>query len=194
MRKMLNSLIVIMAVSLIFARAATEPSPKEVVEEFVKMDVDGDRLKPEGWRAADILFTKRSEPVYPPKIVVIARHYAVSPVPGPNKKNEFYFGYEGVGQFDASSLRFSPSNKGKEMRSFERYIVVLTETGREGGSENKGSEQRPNRWKIEGSQPATIHLTARAAIVYITEIREQARDSKTKKNAEQALAQLSLYR
>ena len=171
------------AVSLLSGgEAALQRSPKEVVDQFVKMDVHGDRLKPEGWHAAERLFTKTSEPLRPSTIVVIATHYGVSLAPGEGNKNEFYFGYEKIGQIDTILLRFSQMTNGNEVRTFEKFMVVANE----GVHGTKG-------WKIDGSQPATIHLTAKAAIAYVTEMSKRATDSKVKKNAEQAIARLSLY-
>src|SRR5438270_13832882 len=55
-----------------------EKSPKEVVEEFWKLETEGGRLTPEGWLNADIFFV-RPEPLPRKKIIeVISAKYKYS--------------------------------------------------------------------------------------------------------------------
>jgi hypothetical protein len=167
---------------------ASPASPKDVVEQFVKMDVEGVRLTPQGWRAADMLFAKPSEPFQAKVVVVIGRSYAVSTATGKADSTEFYFGYEEVARISTSSLRFAPTNSGIETRSFEKYIVVSSSVGRTKENRN-GSSVR-----IDGAQPTAMHLTAEAAIRYVTLMRDKTTDPEIRRTANQTLVKLKPYR
>lgn len=161
-------------------RAAT-PSPKDVVDQFVKLDVKGERLSPEGWHRADALFAKPSQPPHTKTVMVIARHYAVSGDAG-EADTTFSFGYEEIGRIDAVSLIFVSLNNGIEARSFQTYRVVQSDVN------------HPSEWKIDGIQPPAMHLTAEAAIRYVTVMRAKTADPMIKKNADRTLAKLAPYR
>jgi len=167
-------------------------SPKDIVEQFVKMDVEGERLTLEGWHRADALFTKPSKPPHPEVLVVIAKRYAVSAATDKANTTEYYMGYEEVGRIDTNSLRFAPSNSGIETRSFDKYTVVLSavnripETAKANGHEGTASSE----WRIDGTQPTAMHLTAAAAMRYVTQMRDKTKDPAIKKNANQTLAKL----
>ena len=171
---------IVLAISLGPMRAATI-SPKDVVDQFVKLDVKGERLSPEGWHRADLLFVKPSQPQHANVLVVIARHYAVSGATG-EVDTQFDFGYEEIGRIDIASLSFAPSNSGTETRSFQTYKVV------------PGDVNHPLEWKIDGIQPPTMHLTADAAIRYDTLMRAKTADPVIVKNADRTLAKLGPFR
>jgi len=178
-RSFLLTVVVALAVFSGVVKASTK-SPKDVVEQFVKMDVEGARLTPEGWHEADALFVKPSEPPQPKVLVVIAWRYAVSEAPDKGDKTQFLMGYEEVGRINTSSLHFAPSNSGDVMWSFDKYTVVSTAT--------------PFEWRIDGVQPVEMHLTANAAMRYVTQMRARTSDPAIQKNADQALAKLSRFR
>jgi hypothetical protein len=173
-------LMVVVAVTVFsgLAKASTK-SPKDVVEQFVKMDVEGARLTPEGWHDADALFVKPSEPPQLEILVVIAWRYAVSEAPDKGDKTQFLMGYEEVGRVSTSSLHFAPSNSGDVMWSFEKYTIVSTDM--------------PLEWRIDGVQPVEMHLSADAAIRYVTQMRARTSDPAIQKNADRALAKLSRF-
>ncbi|MGA8762040.1 MAG: hypothetical protein WB562_04040 [Candidatus Sulfotelmatobacter sp.] len=167
-------------------------SPKEIVEQFVKMDVEGERLTPEGWRTADALFAKHSEPFQPQTIVVVGRNYAVSTETEQGNTNEFYFGYEEVARVSTSSLRFASTNSGVETRTFLKYSVVSTRIDRIQGNTKHSAEGMPSEWKIDGAQPTTTHLTAKAAIRFVTQRRTNMSDPVIQKNADLSISGLGL--
>ncbi len=171
------------------------PYPKDVVDQFVKMDVEGERLTPEGWRKADALFVKASEPPHSEVLIVIARHYAVSEATERKKNNtaEFYMGYEEVGHIDVASLRFSPSNSGMETRSFDKYTVVSGDVNRE-PAKTAHEGNASSEWRINGTQPTAMHLTAATAMRYVTQMRDRTKDPAIEKNADQTLARLAPFR
>jgi hypothetical protein len=159
-------------------------SPKDIVDKFVKMDVEGERLTPEGWHQADALFVKSSEPPHTKVLLVIARHYAVSEATEKTEKTnrtEFYMGYEEVGRIDTTSLRFAPSNSGNATRSFDKYTVLL---------EGNGSPE----WRIDAAQPPAMHLTAEAAMRYVTQMRAKTTDPAIQKTADQTIKKLVPFR
>jgi hypothetical protein len=176
-------------------KAATT-SPKDVVDQFVKMDAEGERLTPEGWRQADALFVRPSEPPHTKVLLVIARHYAVSEATEKKNSPEFNMGYEEVGRIDTASLRFAPSNGGIETRSFVKYTIVSGDVNRSPETAKTTSHEgnKSSEWKIGGTQPPAMHLTAAAAIRYVIQMRDKISDPTVKKNADQTLAKLSLYR
>jgi hypothetical protein len=174
----------------------SRPSPKDVVDQFVKMDVEGERLTPEGWHQADALFVKASEPPHSKLLLVIAKHYAVSEATEKTNTREFYMGYEEVGRIDTTSLRFAPSHRGTETRSFDKYTVVGGDVTR-GPDAAKATEQDGNpspKWRIDGAQPTAIHLTAAAAIRCVTRMRAEATDPVIQKNADLTIKTLLPYR
>jgi hypothetical protein len=172
---------------------ASASSPKDVVEQFVKMDVGGARLTPQGWHDADALFVKASEPSQPAVLVVIGRRYAVSEATEKGATGESYFGYEEIGRIGASSLHFAYSRV--EWYSFEKYKVVAN-SHRASGTDKENTQKldSPSEWKIDGVQPAETYVTADVAIRYVTQMRDNATDPAVRKNADQALAKLSRFR
>jgi hypothetical protein len=160
------------------------------VDLFVKMDVEGARLTPEGWHRADALFAKHGKASQPKVLIVIASRYAVSEKMRNENTAEYYMGYEEVGRIDISSLRFSPSNGGIEMRSFDKYIVVLTDSDQIAGADRS----EPAEWRIEGGQPVAMHVTAETAIHFVTRMNDKTTDHAIKKNAQLSLAKLSRFR
>jgi hypothetical protein len=192
---LLLSVVVGIAVFVVSVRGSTT-SPKDVMERFVKMDIEGARLTPQGWHEADALFVKPSEPSQPKVLVVIARHYAVSEGTAKGNTGEFYMGYEEVGRINTSSLYFMPSSSGIEMRSFDKYTLVLTNAYRTPAVDKDSTKgiQAPVEWRIDGVQPVAMHLTADAAMRYVTRIRAETSDRAIQKNADTSLTKLSGFR
>ncbi len=155
-------------------------NPKETVERFARLDAEGTRLTANGWRETDGLFVETSERRKPKTLFVIAGNYAVSEAPERSAPPKFLVGYEELGYIDNSSLAFTPTNGGPTRR-FDSYTVVQLEV-------------TSKQWKIKGSQPTTVHLTARAAIAYVRRKRSETSDPETQSNADQTLSRLRLYR
>jgi len=171
-------------------------SSEGIVEQFVKMDVKGSRLTAEGWRTADDLFVKHTEPPRVKVLVVIARDYAVSKSPEKGNENIYFFGYEQLGNIDTSSLRFTPTNSGYIKNQLDSYTVVPTNAHFRPGDET-APKQQPNpigEFRIDGAQPKAVHITAETAIRYLKEMRAKVTDSLTRKNADIAIAKLSAYK
>jgi hypothetical protein len=178
----------------ISVKALTE-SPKDVVQKFVNMDVEGERITSQGWRRADTFFLQPSQPSRRKILVVIAKHYGVSEVAVRGNTAEFYMGYEELGRIN-SSLHFSPSDSTVETRSMYKYNLVLTDANRKLVTDEKITKEvnGPFEWRIEGAQPAEMHITVDTAIRYVTQMRDKAKDPIVKRNADKALAMLRSYR
>jgi hypothetical protein len=189
------AIVLVFTIFLGYVKAA-KMYPKDVVDQFVKMDVEGERLTPEGWRQADALFVKPSEPPHSKVLAVIARGYAVSRASEKTNSTEFYMGYEEVGRIDATSLRFAPSNTGTEVRSFVKYSVVSADVNgvTEAAQTTSHAGNTSPAWRIDGTQPPAMHLTAAAAIRYMTQMRSKATDPLVQKNADLTIEKLAPYR
>ena len=191
--KSLALLAVIAAAASSTLAVPAPPSPMQMVEQFVKMDVEGLRLTPQGWHKADALFSRPGNPSQPKVLIVIGRHYAVSRAARGNME-EFYVGYEEVGRIDAS-LHFEPTIAAVETRSFEKYTVVLMSARPlETGGETKIEAGARHEWRIDGGQPAEMHLTAVTAMRYVSRMRAETANPILKKNAEQTIAKLRQYK
>ena len=159
----------------------------------MKMDVEGERITPQGWRVADGLFVKHSEPFLPETLIVIGKNYAVSTDATQPNANEFSFGYEEVARISTPLLRFVPINSGTQTRSFNKYIVVPASAATEDVKAKTPSKIKGGEWKIDGTQPRAMHLTARAAIRYLTQARAKASDPAIQSNAREAISRLAAY-
>jgi hypothetical protein len=167
-------------------------SAKELVEQFVKMDVEGERTTPEGWRKADFLFSTPSNTSQLKSIVVIARSYAVSPSGSDSNQNKLYFGYEEVGRLALSTLRFTPTRNG-HMKEFHTYTVVSMRQTPGSGESAKQRNSTGLAFAIEGTQPSVTYLTAKAAMRVVKQATAKTVDLTIRKNADQAVAKLAAY-
>ena len=157
-------------------------SQKDVVQQFVNLDVKGLRLTPQGWMQADALFTRHTEPSRPKFVVVIARRYAVSQ--DTTKKNYFVLGYDDVGHIDTSTLRFTPTHIAGVMWSYKGYTVVPRAT----------HERNASTWLIEGAQPDEMYLPAAVAIRWASEVHDKTSDPTIRKNSDQTIVAIKPYR
>ncbi len=186
--------MLVIAVAGFGLQAESAPtSAKQIVERFVKTDVEGKRLTAKGWRNVDALFVEQSNLVEPKVIVVIGRNYAVSAQTEEVNTNEFYFGYEEVGRISTSSLRLIRTGSGIQSRSFDKYVVVENPVNPTQGGTH-GSERPSSAWRIAGAQPETMHLSIAAAIRWVGEKRSSTNDISIRGNADQTLKRLSSFR
>ena len=169
------------------------PAPEEVVDQFVRMDLEGVRLTPEGWRKADAFFVEHSDPFCPRVLIIIGRNYAISKPTVDAHTNEFVFGYEEVGRLDTSSLRFSPTITGIETRSGDSFTVVNVRQNLDRDESAKKDKPDILQWKIAGAQPKVMHLTAKAAIHYLTQVRAKTSDRASQSKANEAISRLVPY-
>lgn len=173
----MKSLLIVVTVALVAVACVNSSAqePVDVVQRFVRMDVEGKRLSPDGWREADQFFTRRNPPPREKNIVIIAKRYAVSHprIPG---DDAYYMGYEEIGRLD-SSLHFHRTASKVETRLFRKFAV----------------RKYRAEWKIQGSQPTEMYLTPKVAIRYLTEMADKSTDPKIKRNASSSIAILMPY-
>ncbi len=168
---------------------ASRKSPKDVVTEFVDIDVEGMRLTPQGWAQADAFFVQSTQPPQQNALVIIAKHYGVGEAAVKGDTAELYVGYEELGRV-SPSMDFTPSASGAETRSMYKYRLILTET-KTGEPAKSGGEPE---WKIEGAQPREMRVTAQAAIRYLTQRRDETRDPLVRQKADNVIARLAPYK
>ena len=170
-------------------------SAKEVVQRFISLDVEGARLTSQGWRKADTFFAQSSEPPRQKTIVVIAKHYGLSEGAVNGNRADYSLGYEELGQI-TPLLQFVVSNSGVETRSISKYNLILTDENRRPVTDEKAAKEMDAafEWRIEGTQPAEMHIGVDAAMRYLADMREQTKDTIAKKNADKSLVTLKSYR
>jgi hypothetical protein len=168
----------------------TKP-PKEVVEEFWKLETEGGRLTSKGWYKAGIFFVHPSPPPQEKKIAVISgkNKYAVDERWIKGNHAEIWNGCIALGRID-DALRYAPPDPRYD-KTAVLYHLVLTdkhwEFGPDGVTEKEVSG--PLAWRIE--DPDTVlWITVDTAVRYVKQAREKTTDPTLKKNADQTLAKL----
>lgn len=197
MRKPL-ALAAILALSpFALAQSDIEPakSPKEIMREFVKLELEGARLTPEGRReTATFLVLPSAAPPYP--INIVSDKFDVHEIPSTknNPKLNVYFPYL-YGQLD-SALRFkealhvTPGNGLIREGINAEYDLVLTKNRELEPDKREGREIAGARvWRIENA-PSFCTIKLETAIRYVSEMQEKTTDPTVKENASQALAKL----
>jgi hypothetical protein len=158
---------------------ASPRSPKDIVSEFVKLDVEGKRLSSEGWKHADELFVTPGPRPETKRIIVIAPGSSISQTGKPDADRDFYFGYEELGTLDIPSLRFVPTVVAEETRSYLEYQVV--------------DDARGGELLISGKQPAEMHLTVSAALDLLRNDSKTSHGEPANGNAERSIRTLEKY-
>jgi hypothetical protein len=166
-------------------------SPKEVVEEFWKLETEGGRLTLEGWHKAGIFFVRPSPPPQKKVIAVISgkNKYSTDELWVKEGQAEVDSGCIDLGRID-DALRYTPPDPGY-IKTAVRHHLVLTdrhwEFGPDGVTENE--VRGPLAWRIENPEPL-LWVTVDAAVRYVRETREKTADATLKKNADQTLSKL----
>jgi len=192
-RPLILSLFLMVVASRACGQSGTiEPkSPKEVVEEFWKLETEGGRLTPKGWYNAGIFFVRPSARPQKKTIAVISgrNKYSVDQRWIKGNQAEIANGCADLGRIDAI-LRYTASDSRYD-KSAVIYRLVLTdrqwEFGLDGITEKE--ESGPRAWRIENPEPL-LWITVDTAIRCVKEAREKTTDPTIKKNAGQTLAKL----
>jgi len=172
--------------------AGEENSPKEILEQFWKLEIQGAWSTPEGWNQMAALLV---HPSPPPRNITIAvikggiHDYRVGDPTITNDRAEIYVGFLDPGKLD-SALRFIPesqraSNGALIGPSSDSYELVLTDKHWELGADGRLSKQVTGApvWRIAG-RPWELHLTVEAAIRYVAQMRDKAIDPAVEKNGD----------
>jgi hypothetical protein len=166
-------------------------SPKEVLEQFCRMDAEGKQLSPEGGTEVTGLLDFQKPWAQHPEIIVV-KDYVVR---GPDMRKDtarFVVDYHVWGQFD-SSLRFERLEGlvvNHPIRVREYIPLVRTDKHIELGNDGQWRQVKGTlEWRI-GTIPSAPHVSVDTAIRYLTELREKSSDPIVKTNADRAVDDL----
>jgi len=188
----LNAICLFVTVGL-FAGQTDLPgdSPREVLQRFCELDLDGAQLDAKGWREVANFFMRPAfEP--PSKIVVASSKYGVSEAKINELRAKLYVQALEWGEID-ESLEFIPATEHPihpiPVRSL--YTLYFTDTHWErqsDGTSTKRTSSHPE-WRIEGS-PAVRTISVETAIRYVTRLSEESTNAKLRQNAKRSVARL----
>jgi hypothetical protein len=166
-------------------------SPKELIDEFVKIETTGGRLSAHGRRETCNFFVRASPYGAHPRILVIGPDYLVwEAFPVSNGKTQIAVEIEPKGFIDAS-LKFVPLSH-HFMKNSAFYNLVFAAADLRSNSECKSSKDMGDskHWMIDGPNDV-IMITSDIAIHYLEVERDRPADPALKKNASDAISQLS---
>ncbi|HEX4001588.1 MAG TPA: hypothetical protein VHX36_03015 [Candidatus Acidoferrales bacterium] len=150
-------------------------SPKDVVGEFWRMEINGGRLTPDGWNRAAAFFLHPSPRPDNRSILVVSTNGRLDEMDKGTTRAEVYVGCSELGHLD-SNLRFIPSPRGPALLEMVcKYDLVLTESRSE--------------WKIADGSPG-LRVSVGTAVRYVADMRQRSSDPVVKKNADAAIAAL----
>jgi hypothetical protein len=172
--------------------ALTQPrSPKEVLEQFCRMDAEGKQLSPEAGTQVTGLLDFQKPWAQHPEIIVV-KDYVVR---GPDMQNDtarFVVDYHVWGRLD-SSLRFERLEGlvvNHPIRVREYIPLVRTDKHIEVGNDGQWRQVKGAlEWRI-GTIPSAPHVSVDTAIRYLTEFRDKSSDPIVKTNADRAVHDL----
>jgi hypothetical protein len=165
-------------------------TPRQVIEEFVKMEFEGKRLTAQGREELKSLFVQayefsRVEKVEVLKDVGVGEETIVHD----NIRTEVGTGALLLGEIDLNTaiLQLVPS----AVKLLNNYELVLTDKHGLPLSKEEATHEteNPPEWRISGIYPRP-QISVRAAIEYVTKIRDSATSRVTKINANQTLLKL----
>jgi hypothetical protein len=173
-------------------------SPKQVLEDFVKSDLDGGRLTEKGSSKLSHFFIQRSERQKDEKIVIVSPEYDLREAEFVGNRAEFRLQFlHFYGKLDSAS-NFEPAadtaSNGVPIKGGILSSFVLVRVAKGAESAPKGQEKTKvdapaAEWRIDGPQPP-ICISLATAIHYVTEISKTDSDPTRRKNAVRALAKL----
>jgi len=165
-----------------------QASPKEIIEDFCRIDAEGVRLTPDGWAKAAAWFARPSPPPRELQFEVFEGNVFVGDAAVKGDTAEVGVEYLELGQVD-SALRFKLAmpDGAVKTRAFYR-LVLAAPRGRSVGGNGTGVTGPPE-WKIEGSEPQPL-VTVSTALRYLTQMRGETRDPRATKNADRSIAAL----
>jgi hypothetical protein len=167
-----------------------ERSPRTVMEEFWKLEIEGGRLTAEGWRRANTFFVRPMPVPASKEVIVIDRDFSVwDPIINGNNA-QVMIGIRSLGTID-SSLQYLPPNS-DAVKEGVGYHLLLSDKHWEFGGDGTTLKEVTGvpEWRIDHTG-TKIFLTVETARRYISEARDKTTDSLIKRNADRALAALN---
>jgi len=167
-----------------------EQSPVAILSQFISLEADGAGLTANGLGQLGVYF------VHPAQRsgtrVHVVTDYAVKNANVVGSTANLYVEYASVGDLDPSLHFVSAAPGGNNIREDYKLVLndkyVLPTRGTVPAKVLIG----PSRWQIEDAHPEQW-ITVNAAIRYVTEIHQTAKDPIIKENADKTLAALAHY-
>ena len=196
-RLLILSLCLTVASAEVFrqAQGTSTNSPKEVGAAFWKLETEGGRLSPEGWRKAQDFFVRLGAAPQKKNVAVISAKVKCATDERNVKENrtEIVNQCIDLGRID-DRLRYSDPGYDRYDKINVVHILVLTDKHWEVGA--SGTEKEvigPLTWRIENPEPV-IWITVHAALQYVTKARQETAEPELRKNADRTLAALAKLR
>jgi hypothetical protein len=169
----------------------SQRSPRQVLEEFCELDLQGKQLTLEGRQEVAQFFVKPESP--PLKDIVVAMDCVVSEPAMNGNTADFYVEQMMLGHLD-SSLSYKPANPDHPddpiMVRRDQSLVLTGEYWKAGpGGENQKIIGPPT-WRIDSQHSPSISVEA--AIGYVARMRDSTNDKTAKENANKTLTVLAL--
>lgn len=153
---------------------STTTEPLAVARQYCRLAVDGARLTAKGRKQmADL--GRAFDTTAPREAIVITTLEATSHTMVNDRQASIRIDSTYVGQLDLTTARLTREVPG--LHGLDGFTMSLAD----------------GRWRIDSPQPAP-YVGVRAAIRYVTELRDRATDASVRKNADRTLAALSQIR
>jgi hypothetical protein len=173
-------------------------SPKQVVEEYWRLETSGGRLTAEGWDQAGRFFVRRSPIPSERVIIVVGQDYSVWDPVISNGMAEVAVGFHDSCKCNLDpQLRLVPSKTIHAIKTSVKFKLVLAPRHWETDSQGRAVREIEGtpEWRIDAySTNSPIWLTVDAAIRYLTEVRDKIKDPTMKTNADASLEKLKRLR
>jgi hypothetical protein len=173
-------------------------SPKQVVEDYWKLETGGGRLTTEGWNQASRFFLRPSPIPSKRVIVVVGKDYSVWNPVITNGTAEVIVGFQDSCNCNLDpELKLVPSKTISAIKTSVRFNLVLTSRHSEIDSQGRAVREVEGapEWRIDVySTNSPIWLTVDAAIRYLTGVRDEIKDPNIQKNADVSLEKLKRLR
>ncbi len=165
-------------------------NPKTVMEQFCKAEAGGEQLKSDGWREMSRLLVASTDQPRLDEMAVI-RDFTVGEPIVDGDKAKITVEYTTLGILDARNLSFGPRGPypvEPEKIKFERTLILTSRYVQVAPNGVKKEIVGSPEWRIDGQ--AEAHISVRAAIRYLQELRMKARTDILKKSADESIAVL----
>lgn len=196
--KLLSTVITVSLLFFMPARRSenTMLTAKATLNDFITKDVNGARLFAEGWHEVAPYFLRPGPQPSVDTIFVVSDTFELKEGEANATRAQFHvFFPHAYGQLDKLA-RFRPrpnrAMNGALIKDgiLMSYTLVIAQVGRNTNEHScEGNEPGLGDWKIE-NPPGAPAISIESAIRYVTQIRDQTKDTRVKKYAQESLAQL----
>jgi hypothetical protein len=168
-------------------------SPKDVIQQYLKLVQDGALLTSDGWNRVSTLFSSPSPEPEGKVVFLTSKHAGVGEVWTRDNRAEVHDAWwDLLGSIDPS-LRYTPPPAVNARRNIGVYYLTVTDKHWE--LEPNGQMKEvigPLHWEIEGPQ-TWRWTTVGPAIKYVSQMSEKSSDPLVKQNAERTISILKRY-